>query len=160
MQFVHYLVVLIPLLCLAAVFGLRFWWKSRKKRIADTKLEQARRGFFRRREWLEADFWKLGAASGLPRGLRWVNCEFDDDVSFAWDRKTGDLTALMGVTIEFAAIEGGCMEGVEAVSNLKAATAVFQFRGQRWSATGKTVFNLNPRETIRYYQNELELVDY
>jgi hypothetical protein len=154
------LIVTVAVLSIGAIVGVRFWRKRRRKKLADANFERARREFSKRREWLEADFIKQGSASGFPRGLRWVNCDFQDEVSFAWDRRTGDLKALVGVAIQFAAVEGGGMEDVAAVSNLKAATAVFQFHDQKWKPTGKTVFNLNPKETIRYYQNELELVDY
>ena len=43
------------------------------------------------------------------------------------ERGTGLLLALTPVTIAFEAIEGGPMEGVEAVGNLRAATAVFTY---------------------------------
>ena len=45
--------------------------------------------FQHRREWLEARFLTLAERSGKPRGLRWANCDFDDDVAFARDRRTG-----------------------------------------------------------------------
>ena len=65
----------------------------------------------------------------------------------------------MGVTISFEAVLGGGMEDVEAVSNLRAATAVFNFDEQRqWYTEGRAIFNLNPTEAIQYYQANLELV--
>jgi hypothetical protein len=118
-----------------------------------------RADFFLRREWLEARFLQTAASRGTPRGLAWVDCEFDDDVSFARDRRSGDLTALVGVTIQFEAIAGGGMEEVEAVSNRKAATAVFRHRGREWCTDGRAIFNLNPLETIAYYHGELERVE-
>ena len=118
-----------------------------------------RQKFCERREWLEADFFKLGSTSGSPRGLNWVDCDFSNEVSYAIDKRTGELTALVGVGIQFEAIEGGGMEDVENVANAKAATAMFRFDGEHWQATGKTVFNLSPSETIQYYQNELETLE-
>jgi hypothetical protein len=51
------------------------------------------------------------------------------------------------------------MEEVEAVSNLRAATAVFSFDEKRqWYTEGRAIFNLNPAEAIQYYQANLELV--
>ena len=130
---------------------------SRRAKKVDPEFGRSK--FSERREWLEADFYKLGSESGSPRGLRWVGCDFQDDVSFAIDKRTGELTALTAVGIQFEAIEGGGMEDVEAVANEKAATAVFRFDGTEWQATGKTVFNLSPTETIEYYQNELETIE-
>jgi hypothetical protein len=88
-----------------------------------------------------------------------VDCDFDRPVSFARDRKTGELTALVAVTIRFAAIEGGGMEEVEAVADAKSATAVFRYDGTKWTTQGRAIFNLNPIETIEFYQSELETVD-
>ena len=64
----------------------------------------------------------------------------------------------LGVTIAFEAIEGGGMEEVEAVGNLRAATAVFRHDRAGWRTDGRVMFNLNPTEAIAYYQDQLEMV--
>ena len=136
-----------------------FAW-PRMKHLNEAKtLSSARELFHRRREWLEARFVTLAEESGKPRGLRWANCDFEDDVAFARDRGTGRLRALVGVTIKFEAIEGGGMEDVEAVDNLKAATVVFRLDGPDWEPDGRAYFNLSPSQTIEHYQHELETVD-
>ncbi len=132
---------------------------GQRKRRAEALLVSARESFQRRREWLEARFLTLAEQSGKPRGLRWSNCDFDDRVAFARDRKTGRPRALVGVTISFEAIPGGGMEEVEAVSNLRAATVVFRLDGPEWETDGKACFNLSPAQTIDYYQHELETAD-
>lgn len=124
-----------------------------------SRLQEARQEFHRRREWLEAEFLKRAGSSGMPRGLAWADCEFQDEVTFARDRSNGELRALVGVTISFSAIPGGGMEEVEAVKNLRSGTAVFSYHARRWSTSGRAVFNLNPVETIRHCRNELELVE-
>jgi len=121
--------------------------------------ENARREFLLRREWLEAQFLTLASERGIPRGLRWVDCDFDNDVQFARDRSSGQLRALVAATIRFEAIEGGGMEDVEAVGNLRAATAIFFFDGKKWSTSGRALFNLNPAEAIQHYRHELDMVD-
>jgi hypothetical protein len=148
--------VLVLVLGLSAVLAALPSWRRRRHRLM---LIQARQTFFRRREWLEARFVTLASQSGKPRGLEWVNCDFDSEVRFARDRDTGNLRALVGVTISFRAIEGGGMEDVEAVSNLRAATAVFLFENQQWTTIGRVLFNVNPDEAIARYQHELETVD-
>jgi len=125
----------------------------------ERSMKAARKKFFLRREWLEADFVALAGKRGIPRGLRWVECDFDNDVQFARDRSTGQLRALVATTIRFEAIEGGGMEEVEAVGNLRAATAVFFLDGKKWSTNGRALFNLNPVEAIQHYRHELEMVD-
>ena len=127
----------------------------RKRRL---QLRQAYDLFRLRREWLEAQFITAASNSGRPRGLEWVDCDFDDDVVFARDRKNGGLRAFTAVTISFEAIPGGEMEDVEAVGNLRAATAVFRCDDGTWTTDGRAIFNLNPEETIRHFGNELELV--
>ena len=76
----------------------------------------------------------------------------------ARDRATGQLVALVGVTISFSAIEGGGMEDVEAVGNLRAATAVFNWNGRQWTTDGRAVFNLEPREVLDRYKDSLDPV--
>jgi hypothetical protein len=65
-------------------------------------------------------------------------------VAFARERATGQLAALASVTIQFEAVEGGDMEGLPAVGNLRDASAVFFFHRGRWHTAGRAVFNLNP----------------
>jgi hypothetical protein len=116
----------------------------------------ARDLFLQQRPHLQDAFFAAAAASGKPRGLRWKACEWEPAVEFARERATGSLTALAGVVIEFEAVEGGDMEGVAAVGNLRNASAVFFFHAGQWRTTGKTVFNLNPDEALVRFQNQYE----
>lgn len=143
---------------IAAGAGAWYWrgpWRARR-RVAE--YVKARREFHQRRERLEAKFLQLAGACGKPRGLRWVNCDFDDDVAYARDRQSGALCAFVAVTISFEAVEGGGMEEVEAVSNLRAATAVFSHINGHWMTEGRAIFNLNPTEAIAHFRDDLVLV--
>ncbi len=124
-----------------------------------TQFSQAKKDFHAQREYLEARFVELTGASGKPRGLAWEECDFDDDVAYARDRHTNALSALVAVTVQFSAIEGGGMEDVEAVDILRAATAVFHWQDGRWTTEGRVLFNMNPSEAIRYYKADLEMVE-
>jgi hypothetical protein len=137
-----------------AVLALWPTWRARRHRML---LRNARARFSLRREWLEARFLTLASQSGKPRGLEWVQCDFDNAVRFARDRHTGSLRAFVGVTIGFRAIAGGGMEEVEAVGDLRAATAVFLFENNEWTTNGRVLFNMNPDEAI--VQHKLETVD-
>lgn len=139
-----------------AIFLLVFRWVSWRSR---QRWLQSRALFHQRREWLEARFLTLATQSGKPRGLSWANCEFDNGVVFARDRQTGQMRALVAVTISFEAIEGGGMEDVEAVGNLRAATVVFRLEGNQWQTEGRPFFNVSPAETIKRYDHQLELVE-
>jgi len=121
-------------------------------------VESARKLFHLQRERLEYRFLVLASQTGKPRGLEWVDCDFEDEVSFARDRHTGRLRAYVGVTIRFRALEGGGMEDNPNVDDLKAGSAEFRLDGSEWGTDGRVVFNLNPVEAIQYYR-ELEMVE-
>jgi len=144
----------------AALLGLAvaLAWKPIRSAVRAARYERARKEFRRQRERLEAKFFQLAAASGKPKGLRWTNCDFENDVAYARDRHSGELCAFVAVTISFEAIEGGLMEGVEAVGNLRAATAMFRTHREHWTTDGRAIFNLNPTEAIDHYRDELERI--
>ena len=102
-------------------------------------------------------FFDVAAASGKPRGLRWKECQWNELVEWVREKVNGRLHALVGVTISFEAIEGGDMEGIEAVGNLRNATAVFFFDGE-WQTAGRVVFNLNPDEAVVHFKDGYERV--
>jgi hypothetical protein len=104
--------------------------------------------FHRQRKVLQAQFLDRARAVGKPRGLRWIDCDWIDAVTFARDRKTNLLAAFAGINIRFEAIEGGDMEDVEAVSTIRDAVAVFHFHAGTWGTGGKALFNMNPAEAI------------
>ena len=74
----------------------------------------------------------------------------------ARDRANGELIGLVPVTISFEAVAGGGMEDVEAVGNLRAATAILTWTGHDWTTAGRAVFNLEPREVLDRYRDSLE----
>ena len=74
------------------------WWRRRDA-------ENARRTFRLKRELLEAKFFTLASSLGKPRGVRWLDCKWHDEVIFARDRQTGLITAFVGVSLSFEAIE-------------------------------------------------------
>ncbi len=145
-------------IALAGAAGACGWWLARRQPTR-TSVERARKLFHLQRERAEHRFFILAAQSGKPRGLEWVECDFEDDVSFARDRTTGRLRALVGVTIRFRAIEGGGMEDNVNVGNLRAASAVFQLDGSDWGTDGRALFNVNPAQAIERLRTELELVE-
>ncbi len=144
-----------------AATGLIGWHvgRWRKARRAKEVLQLARGIFRRRREWLEAEFVTRASERGKPRDFAWAGCEFADAVAFARDRSTGQLRALVEVTICFEAEDGVALDGGEAGVAVRLATAVFRFEKDMWTSDGRAIFNLNPAETIRRYQHELEVVD-
>jgi hypothetical protein len=149
---------LVAALLLALVPLLLLFWRVGRAQTAEGQLERARRQFQLQREHLEAQFLPAAAATGKPRGLRWLACEWENGVVFARERQTGLLIALVGVTVRFEAVEGSDMEGLPAVGNLRNASAVFYYRQGRWQTGGKVVFNLNPDEAVAHFKNRYEPV--
>jgi hypothetical protein len=141
--------ILIPV----AVLLWNFWRVGK-----EGQLDRARRLFQLQREHLEAQFLPAAAATGKPRGLLWKSCDWENSVVFARDRQSGLLVALVGVTIQFEAVEGSDMEGLPAVGNLRNASAVFFYQQGAWHTSGKTVFNLNPDEAVAHFRHQYEAV--
>lgn len=104
--------------------------------------------FRHRREQLQARFFDLAKAQGKPRGLRWIGCDWLDTTAFARDRTTGLITAFVGVNIRFEAIEGGDMEEIAAVGNVRDAVALFHFQAGGWGTGGRALFNMNPGDAV------------
>jgi hypothetical protein len=127
-------------------------WRERREAV------RARRDFRRHREMLEAKFFDLAAASGKRRGLRWIDCDWLEAVTFARDRRTGLLTAFVAVNIRFEAIEGGDMEDVAAVGNIRDAAAVFHYERGSWGTGGRALFNMNPSDALDRLVEQFEPV--
>jgi hypothetical protein len=107
-------------------------------------------------EPFEGPFLAAANATGKPRGLRWTGARLAGEPLFAVDRVNGELYALVAATISFEAIAGGGMEEVEAVGNLREATAVFVHRDGQWATDGRAVFNLAPPGALDHYRESLE----
>ena len=140
---------------LLGLAALAWWSRGRPVRLL-ARRHAAAEQFRAQRSELAAAFLAAAGATGKPRGLRWIACRLDPAVLFAADRKTGELYALVGATISFEAVEGGGMEEVEAVGNLRYATAVFAHRDGAWTTDGRAVFNLEPAQAIQRFGDALE----
>ena len=149
---------LIPVVVLVVIAAVLLAWRPIHSLGKQIQVERARELFVLQRERLEAKFVTAASSTGKPRGLRWKNCSFDNQIELARQRQTGQLVALVPVTIQFEAIEGSDMEGLPAVGNLRNASAVFFFQRGKWLTAGKAVFNLNPTEVIEHFQKQYERV--
>lgn len=145
--------VILAILVLAG-FAWSVWRRERFRRsVALAEAEYARE-----RPKLQEDFRAAANVSGKPRGLRWKSVEFQDRLVLARDRANGELVGLVGATIAFEAVEGGGMEEVEAVGNLRAGTAILSWSGHDWTTAGKAAFNLEPNDVLERYREGLVAV--
>lgn len=122
------------------------------------KLEQATAQLPKQIAALEQEFFRAAASTGKPRGLVWKESKFDETALIVRDRATNDLYAFVPVTIAFEAVLGGDMEHVEAVSNLRCATAMLECRNGRWTTAGRVMFNLEPHEAVEHYKQNLATI--
>jgi hypothetical protein len=120
-------------------------WRVARRR-AET--EHALRQFRMQREQLEAKFFDLARTSGKPRGLKWLDGDWQSEVTFARACDTGLLTAFVGLQIRFEAIPGRDMEGLAAVDTVRDAAAVFHYHRGRWNTAGRVLMNMNPAEAV------------
>src|SRR5262245_56153963 len=88
------------------VTALALVWRPLRRLGGAIQIERARELFFLERERIQSRFLAAAAATGKPRGLRWKDCRFEDDVEFARDRQSRQLLALVPVTVQFEAVEG------------------------------------------------------
>lgn len=144
--------------CVVAIGMLSIAWKPLRGRQRERETRQALRDFKLQRERLEAKFFDLAGGLGKPRGLRWLDCDWQHDVTFARAVDTGMLTAFVAVNIHFEAIEGGDMEDVEAVGTIRDAAAVFHYRRGVWGTGGRALFNMNPYDALERLQGQFEPV--
>ena len=138
------------------VFVAQLFWRRWRAAQQRAKRQLATLEFADLRAKLQAEFLVAAAATGKPRGLSWKECELHEGQLFAIDRANGELFALVGTTIRFEAIPGGGMEEVEAVGNLRCATAIFVHRSGQWTSDGRVVFNLEPLQALEHYQESLQ----
>ena len=114
--------------------------------------------FRMQREQLEAKFFDLARGRGIPRDLRWVECDWLPEVTWGRAIEDGMLTAFVGVNIRFEAIEGGDMEDVEAVGLVRDAAAIYHFQDGRWGTGGRAMFNMDPVDAIDRLSGQYEPV--
>ena len=96
--------------------------------------------------------------SGKPRGLKWLDGDWQSEVTFARACDTGLLTAFVGIHIRFEAIAGGDMEGLAAVDTVRDAAAVFHYQRDRWSTGGRVLMNMNPAEAVTRLSGQFDPV--
>jgi hypothetical protein len=144
------------ILGLLLLAGFVAFWRPLLSAYREARFAAARRDFHYQRERLEAKFVSLGHVGA--RGQHWIDGDFDDDVAYARSRASGQLSALVLVSIEMAGMDDPTFspDGVE--REFRNATAVFFFDGERWDTDGRAIFNLTPTQAIHFYHPDLEMV--
>lgn len=143
----------------AALAALTVIWCPNRKASLKVRLAQTRRDFHWQREALEAKFIRLASSKAGPNSPSWDDCEFDDDVAYVKNRNTGELSAFVALTVSVNVYGDSTSGGRGPIGNLRAGTAVFRFDDNHWETDGRAILNLSPAEAIRFYRNDLEMID-
>jgi len=151
----HWWLAVAGAIAAAAALG-TILWRAARKVFWEPRLAEASRHFHLHRERLEAKFIKLLMGRSRPSAPRGIDCRFEDEVAYARNRVTGELSAFVGVSIEFEDGSLGLEGESEPGGNIRLGTAVFRFDGQRWDTDGRVIYNLTPREAIHFYKSDLK----
>ncbi|MGQ9503845.1 MAG: hypothetical protein ACUVQG_02465 [Thermogutta sp.] len=129
-------------------------WRTVLRLWRGVRFEKARALFHRERERLEARLVKQIAVPVVTGEMEWLDCEFDNQVTFLRDRRTGGLVALVGVmlgpetswTVELDEQSRGY------------GVAIFRFDNNHWRAEPKIHMNATPDDIIRGFSKAMEVV--
>ena len=104
----------------------------------------ARDLFRRQREYLDARFLTALARRDPLERLRWEDAIWEDEITWARDRQTRDLLALLGVHFD---VEPRLDESDD-LGEQHHATALFRFRDGRWLTDGDHLDAVQPIEAV------------
>ena len=130
---------------LVAVVVVRWLWNLGRA----VQSERARELFRLQHERFEEQLLAAAAATGLPRGLRWVSCSIVGDAVLVRDAADAGIVALVPVVLQFEPIEGSDMEHVAAAHEPRPATAVFTFAARRLADRWPRRLQSHPRADSR-----------
>jgi hypothetical protein len=126
------------------------------RRRSQLRLRTLLNRFAWQREQLEARFFDVAGRSGEPPGWRWETIDFARAVSFARDRSTGRLSALVEVEIGLVPSGTPTLAIGEEPQRRQHATAVFQVVRGRWTTKGRFLDNMSPREALHRFPDRYE----
>jgi hypothetical protein len=150
---------LIPAAVVTGAALIALAWRPVRGIVREIHLEKARELFSLQRERLELVFIQNASRLGKPRGLQWVDCEWEKEVHFARRRDSRKLVALVGVTIRFEPAPGSDMEDWAQARDLRNATGVFLFHHGQWHTEGRALFNLDPAQALERMQEQFQRVE-
>ncbi len=105
---------------------------------------------------LRGQFLQTAAATGMPRGLKWLTAEPLGEPIFVRDRASKNLLALVPLLVQFEPLPGSDLEDVPQAREPRAITAIMTFMDEKWTASGRAIFNLTPTQVAA--QNRYEPV--
>jgi hypothetical protein len=140
------------------LIALLIYWRPDRASVREIRFAKARRDFHIRREWLEAKFIQLAADQSKTRSPRWTDCTFADDVAYVRRRSTGEISALVAISIAADDSRIRSVTGGDAIGNLQLGTAIFRWDHDHWVTDGRAILNLGPADTIRRFQRDYQII--
>jgi hypothetical protein len=122
------------------------------------QVERARELFRLQHERFEEHLLRAAAATGLPRGLRWVGCRITGDALLVRDRVNGGIVALVPVEVRFEPEDDSDMRENPAAREPRPATAVFAYHRGTWTTAGRVVFNHTPEQTVATFAPQFRVI--
>ncbi|MFO0806906.1 MAG: hypothetical protein U0791_27700 [Gemmataceae bacterium] len=114
------------------------------------QVERARELFRLQHERYEEILLAAAAATGKPRGLRWLSASITGNAKLARNAAR-KIVALVPVIVRFEPVEGSDMENVPMAKQPRVATALFSFHRGEWHTDGRIVFNLDPEQAVKHF---------
>ena len=134
------------------IYAMRPFWRRRLQLRLRTLLTR----FGWQREQLEARFFDVASRENEPAGWRWETIDFAQSVSFARDRSSGRLSALVEIEIGLVPRHAPQLPIGDTPPRRQHATAVFQVVRGRWVTKGRLLDNMSPREALHRFPDRYE----
>jgi len=125
--------------------AVRFWRRVR--------FEKARMLFHRERERLEARLIKQIAVPVVTGEMEWLDCDFEDEVTFLRDRRSGEYVAVVMITL--GPETSWAIDSDQESGTRRGRVSVWQ---EPLDIRSKVYMNLTPEEMVRAFSDRMELV--
>ena len=159
----------------AAFFASRCLARLRLTRFRrpNVDLADARRKFHWEREHVEAKFLELVQVTHKLGTPNWDDCDFADEALFVFNRRPGQLAALVEIRMinplwrslsksleeDWSDFPAEQLRLIPMFRSTRSATAIFYFDAGHWTTDGNVLFNLSPTEAVRFYRHDLKTID-
>lgn len=105
---------------------------------------------------IKLNFLSLIATSQLNPNLRTRDCEWTEEVAFAYERDSGLISAFAGVVLLFESDADGEFESETNLALPRDAVAVFFYRNGLWEWSGRTLFNMDPPVALKRFEKQFD----
>lgn len=152
---------LIAIAIVAAAVALGFFGlatKAVRDQRRATEIDRAVNSFRLQREYVEAKFFDVAGSLGQQPAVRWRECEWQRNATFARDLQSGVITAFVSLVVHFETTEEAQQLGAEGGATACQAAALFHYHEGRWTTNGWILLNMDPDDALIGLDDEFEPV--